>query len=147
MRRKFRDRRAQRADELGRFRPSQPRLRHRDVDAEHPALNQRYRGPVAGRVWQIAETHPSLTAEALTDALDLARHAAADKPTHKARDEAEAEAVVELARQDPNLCDMTVERKGRTVRCKSDICCHESRKTPSISNQTAPLPRTTAWTL
>jgi hypothetical protein len=91
----------------------------------HPALTQRYRGPVRAGTWQISETYPALTHEVLVEALDLARKA--DRPRHKARDEAEAEAVVELARHDPNLWDMKVQRKGRAVWCESDIVGHLSK--------------------
>jgi hypothetical protein len=92
--------------------------------ADKPALNQRYRGPVNGGQWQISETYPPLTREALAGAMDLARYAAGDSEKHELRDEAEAEAVVELARRDPNMWDMKVQRKGRMVWCKSDVVGH-----------------------
>jgi hypothetical protein len=88
------------------------------------ALTQRYRGRVAGGAWQITETYPALTRAALSEGMDLARYAATDPEEHALRSEAEAEAVVELARRDPNLWDLRVERKGVTVRCKSDIVGH-----------------------
>jgi hypothetical protein len=91
---------------------------------DRPALAQRYRGRVEGGEWQIGETFPPLTREALAGGLDLARYAAGDRVRHKLRDEVEAEAVAELARRDPNLWDMRVEQKGRTVRCRSDIVGH-----------------------
>jgi hypothetical protein len=92
--------------------------------AGKPALTQRYRGPVAGGQWQIRETFPPLTREALAGGMDLARYAAGDPEKHTLRDVPEAEAVVELARRDPNLWDMKVQRKGRTVWCKSDVVGH-----------------------
>src|SRR5262249_32208391 len=92
--------------------------------AEKPALTQRYRGPVDGGEWRIRETYPPLTSAALAGGMDLARYAAKDPEKHRLRDEAEAQAVVELAKRDPNLWDMRVERKGRTVRCRSDIVGH-----------------------
>jgi hypothetical protein len=95
--------------------------------AEKPALTQRYRGPVAGGAWQIRETYPPLTHEALAGGMDLARYAAEDPEKHQLCDEAEAQAVVELAKRDPNLWDMRVQRIGRTVRCQSDIVGHLSK--------------------
>ena len=92
--------------------------------ADRPALTQRYRGPVEGGGWQITETFPPLTREALAGGTDLARYALGDSEKHKLRDEAEAAAVVELAKRDPNLRDMKVQRKGRTVRCGSDVVGH-----------------------
>jgi hypothetical protein len=92
--------------------------------AGKPALTQRYRGPVAGGRWQIAESFPLLTCEALASAIEWARYAAGDPERHELRDEAEAEAVVELARRDPLLWDSKVVRKGRIVWCKSDIVGH-----------------------
>jgi hypothetical protein len=95
--------------------------------AAKPALNQRYRGPVVAGEWQISETLPPLTSEALSGALDLARRAAKDPTKYKLRDEAEAHAVAELARRDPNLWDMKIQQMGRTVWCESDICGHLSK--------------------
>ena len=92
--------------------------------ADKPALTQRYRGPVAGGQWQISETYPTLTHEALAGGIDLARYAFTDPEKHRLRDPVEAEAVVELAKRDPNLWDLKVQRKGRTVWCKSDIVGH-----------------------
>src|SRR5262249_60382456 len=69
--------------------------------AEKPALTQRYRGPVAGGQWQIRETFPPLTREALAGATDLARYAAGDPEKHKLRSEAEAEAGAEPAGRGP----------------------------------------------
>jgi hypothetical protein len=89
-----------------------------------PALCQRYRGVVAGGSWWISETYPPLAREALAGGLELARYAAAEHEKHEARDEAEAEAVVALARRDPNLWDMKVKRLGRVVWCKADITGH-----------------------
>jgi hypothetical protein len=40
---------------------------------DRPALAQRYRGPVIGGLWQICETHPPMTREALAEAVELAR--------------------------------------------------------------------------
>jgi hypothetical protein len=92
--------------------------------AGKPALAQRYRGPVAGGRWQVRETFPPLTHEALAGGMDLARYAAGDPERHELRDEAEAAAVEERARWDPNLWDMKVQRKGRTVWCGSDVVGH-----------------------
>ncbi len=92
--------------------------------AGKPALTQRYRGPVVGGQWQIRETFPPLTHEALAGGTELAQYATGEPEKHRLRDEVEAEAVVERARRDPNLWDMKVQRKGRTVRCKSDIVGH-----------------------
>jgi hypothetical protein len=92
--------------------------------ADRPALTQRYLGPVMGGQWQIRETFPPLTREALAGAADLARYAAEDPEKHKLRSEAEAETVAELASRDPNLWDLKVQRKGRTVWCKSDVVGH-----------------------
>ena len=92
--------------------------------ADKAALTQRYRGRVEGGAWRIGETYPPLTREALAGGIDLARYAARDREKHKLRDEAEAEAVVELAKRDPNLWDMKIKRKGRTVWCESDIVGH-----------------------
>jgi hypothetical protein len=92
--------------------------------AERAALVQRYRGPVRDGQWLISETYPPLTREALSGGTELARYALGDPGEHQLRDEAEAMAVVELARRDPNLWDMKVERTGRTVRSKSDIVGH-----------------------
>jgi hypothetical protein len=92
--------------------------------ADKPALTQRYRGPVAGGAWQIRETYPPLTRQALAGGMDLARYAAQEPEKHELRDEAEAEAVVELAKRDPNLWDMRVQRTGRIAWCKSDIIGH-----------------------
>jgi hypothetical protein len=92
--------------------------------ADKPALTQRYRGSLAGGRWQIAETFPPLTRAVLAGAMDLARYATGEPEKHELRDEAEAEAVVERARRDPNLWDMKVRRQGRTVWCKSDIVGH-----------------------
>jgi hypothetical protein len=89
-----------------------------------PALMQRYRGPVNEGQWQIGETFPPLSREALAGGWELARYAAGEPERHQLRDEAEAEAVVELARRDPNLWDSKVRREGRTVWCKSDIIGH-----------------------
>ena len=91
---------------------------------DKPALTQRYRGPVAGGEWQVAETYPPLTRDALAGGMELARYAAGDPETHELRDEAEARALVELARRDPNLWDAKVQRDGRTVWCKSDVVGH-----------------------
>jgi hypothetical protein len=89
-----------------------------------PALTQRYRGRVADGAWQISESYPTLSREALAGGLDLARYAAKEPEKHELRDDAEAEAVVELAGRDPTLWDMRVQRKGRTVWCKSDVVGH-----------------------
>jgi hypothetical protein len=94
------------------------------AQAGKPALTQRYRGPVAGEEWLIRETFPPLTHEALAGGMDLVRYAAGEPEKHQLRDEAEAGAVVELARRDPNLWDLKVKRKGRTVWCESDIVGH-----------------------
>jgi hypothetical protein len=91
---------------------------------EKPALTQRYRGAVAGGEWQIGETFPPLTREAFAGGMELARYAAQEPEKHELRNEAEAEAVVELARRDPNLWDLKVQRQGRTVWSKSDIVGH-----------------------
>jgi hypothetical protein len=88
------------------------------AQADHPALTQRYRGPIAGGVWQIRETYPALSANALTAALDMARRA--DQQKHDVRDEAEAEAVIARAKQDPNLWNQTIERQGQTLWYESD---------------------------
>ena len=87
--------------------------------AEHPAMNQRYRGSVAGGSWQIDATYPPLSHDALKNALALA--AEDDRPRHKMRDVAEAEAVIAAARRDPNLSHTPVVRKGKTLHCDSDI--------------------------
>jgi hypothetical protein len=92
--------------------------------AQRPALTQRYRGPVSRGAWQISETYPQLARDALADAAELARYAESEHEEHILRDEAEAEAVVKLAKQDPNLWDMRVQREGRTVWCDSDIVGH-----------------------
>jgi hypothetical protein len=92
--------------------------------ADRPALMQRYRGTVEGGQWLIRETFPPLTCEALAGGMELARYQLTDPEKHELRDEAEAEAVVDLARRDPNLWDSKVQRKGRTVWCKSDIIGH-----------------------
>jgi hypothetical protein len=88
----------------------------------HPALTQRYRGPVREEQWNIVETYPALPCQVLTEALELA--AMGEQPKYKARDPAEAEAIVALARRDLDLWDMKVERKGRMVRCEDDIIGH-----------------------
>ncbi len=90
--------------------------------ADHPALAQHYRGPVAGEVWQIDATYPPLSRAVLRDALDLASKAGRSK--HKTRDEAEALAVIERAKRDPNLWDLTIQRKGQTIWSESDVVGH-----------------------
>jgi hypothetical protein len=92
--------------------------------ADRPALRQRYRGPVSARQWRITETYPPLSREALAGAFDLARYAAGEPEKHELRSVAEAEAVVRLAKRDPNLWDMKILRDGRTVWCTSDIVGH-----------------------
>jgi hypothetical protein len=92
--------------------------------ADMPALTQRYRGGVERGEWRISETYPPLTREVLADAMDLAQYAAEEHEKHALRDEAEAEAVVTLAKRDPNLWDMRVQREDSTVWCKSDIVGH-----------------------
>jgi hypothetical protein len=92
--------------------------------ADKPALTQHYRGLVASGQWRIGETFPPLTREALAGGMELARYALSDPEKHKLRDEADAQAVVEMAREDPNLWDMKVHRNGRMVWCSSDICGH-----------------------
>jgi hypothetical protein len=92
--------------------------------SERPALNQRYRGDVVGRVWRIHESHPPLEHRALAEGLDLARYAAVEHERHELLDEAEARAVVKLARRDPTLWDLRVQQDGRTVWSKSDIVGH-----------------------
>src|SRR5205823_148041 len=72
-----------------------------------PALTQRYRGAVSSATWWIDATYPPLTQEALADAMALA--ARADRSSFRARDEREAEAVLQAAGRDPNLCDSKVE--------------------------------------
>jgi len=85
----------------------------------HPALTQRYRGPVRDGQWRVGQSYPPLTRDALAGALDLAR--AGEQRKYRLRDEAEAVAVVEAAKRDPGLYGMTVERKGRNVRCRDDV--------------------------
>ncbi len=92
--------------------------------AEMPALNQRYRGRVEDGEWLLGETYPPLTHGALVGGIKVARHAIRDKEKHKLRDEAEAEAIVEVAGRDPQLWDMNVQREGRVVWSESDICGH-----------------------
>jgi hypothetical protein len=92
------------------------------AEPDKPALTQRYRGLVAGGQWQIADTFPPLTREVLAEALDLARYAVTEPEKHQLRNEAEAEAVVELARRDPNLWDMKIKRQGSTI--KADLIGH-----------------------
>jgi hypothetical protein len=94
---------------------------------DHPALTQRYLGRVAGGVWLISETYPPLTHEALAGGMDLARYAAQEPERHQLGDESEVEAVLELARRDPNLWDLKVKREGRTVWCESDVVGHLSK--------------------
>jgi hypothetical protein len=89
-----------------------------------PALMQRYRGPVAGKNWEISETYPALSRDALAGGMDLARYGAQDHEKHEARDEAEAAAIVELAKRDPTMWDMKMQRKGRMVWCESDVVGH-----------------------
>jgi len=84
-----------------------------------PALIQRYRGPLAGGQWRIAETYPPLSADALKEGLELA--ARRDRERQKVRDDAEAEAVLALARRDPCLHDNKVERDGLTLSCEFDF--------------------------
>jgi hypothetical protein len=83
-----------------------------------PATYQRYRGPVRDATWWIEATHPPLTHDALTGALELALRS--EKKQHEARDEAEAEAVMRAVARDSFLHDMGVERKGLTIRCEYD---------------------------
>jgi hypothetical protein len=92
--------------------------------AGKPALTQRYRGPVADGRWQVLQTYPGLTREALAGGLDLARYASTEPEKHALHDEAEAQAVVDLSRRDPNLWDLKVQRAGRTVWSESDIVGH-----------------------
>jgi hypothetical protein len=92
--------------------------------ADRPALVQRYRGTVKDGEWLVSETFPPLTREALAGGMELARYYFSDPEKHELRDEAEAQAVVELARKDPNLWDSKVKQQGRTVWCKSDIVGH-----------------------
>jgi hypothetical protein len=91
---------------------------------DRPALNQRYRGPVVAGKWQIQETYPPLTCEALAGGFDLAMRATEEPDKHELQDEDAVEAVVILAKRDPNLWDMQVQRAGRTVWCESDITGH-----------------------
>jgi hypothetical protein len=92
--------------------------------AGRPALDQRYRGGILDRTWRIRETYPPLDRRALAEGLELARYAAAEHETHELLDEAEARAVIELARRDPTLWDMRVQQDGQRVWCKSDIVGH-----------------------
>jgi hypothetical protein len=85
----------------------------------HPALTQRYRGPVRDAQWQITETYPALTGQVLQEVLELA--ALGEQSKYQARDEAEALAIIARARRDPELWDKKVQRKGRLVRCKDDF--------------------------
>jgi hypothetical protein len=86
--------------------------------AEHPAVNQRYRGAVADGTWHLDATHPPLTREVLADALALAGRQGKQK--HRTRDEAEADAVMAAVGRHPDLSEMKVKRKGRVVGCKHD---------------------------
>jgi hypothetical protein len=81
----------------------------------------RSRGPVIRGLWQIGETHPRLSREALAEAVELARYAAEEPESHTLRDEREAEAIVKRAGREANLWDTRVQSKGRRVRCKSDV--------------------------
>jgi hypothetical protein len=85
----------------------------------HPALTQRYRGPVRDAQWQITETYPALTGEVLKEVFELA--ALGEQPKYQARDEAEALEIIARARRDPELWEYKVQRKGRLVRCKDDF--------------------------
>jgi hypothetical protein len=56
---------------------------------------------------------PALTREVLTEALKLAQ--TVGQPKHEAKDEAEAIAIVELAKRDPNLWYQRVQRRRPVI--------------------------------
>ncbi|MBX9584188.1 MAG: hypothetical protein K2X87_28140 [Gemmataceae bacterium] len=89
------------------------------ANPDAPAQNQRYRGTISGGVWRIAETHPPLSREVLAEALELA--AKPGRGRVRCRDEAEAEALIEAAKTDPNLAGGTPHQAGREVRVQYDF--------------------------
>jgi hypothetical protein len=82
------------------------------------ATYQRYRGRVEAETWRIDATQPPLSHEVLGRALELA--AAETCTTHRARDAAEAEAVMLAVRKDGYLHNMGVVREGLTIGCEYD---------------------------
>jgi hypothetical protein len=81
-----------------------------------PWLTQRYRGPVHGGVWSIAETWPALDAAGLAGALKFARNPYRDN--FKFTDPAEVAAVLEQLRLDPNFEGKQAEFKKGRLRCE-----------------------------
>jgi hypothetical protein len=86
---------------------------------DQPATWQRYRGSVRHGTWEIDRSAPPLPAAVLLGALELA--ARRGRVAHRARDAAEAEAIMAAVRKDSYLHNMGVERRGATVRCQYDL--------------------------
>lgn len=88
------------------------------AQAEGPTV-QSYAGIVRGKDWVIDSASPSVSAEAMREALTLAQ--TAEKTRHTLRDEAEARAVMEAVRKDGYLHGMEVRRTGLEVSCQYDV--------------------------
>lgn len=83
-----------------------------------PTLTQRYRGTVVDGRWHIDETYPALNRGSFVGGLKLATRW--NQKSFRARDEAEAEAIIAAAKQD-DWSYAPITRKGLTLRMKDDI--------------------------
>jgi hypothetical protein len=78
---------------------------------ESPAGIQRYAGPVEGGNWLVSSAFPNTDAQTLSAALDLSRMASAATPI-EARDDAEAERVLQAANRHVIFSDPKLKRDG-----------------------------------
>ncbi|WP_152050008.1 hypothetical protein [Tautonia marina] len=86
--------------------------------SDEPATYHRFRGTVRDGLLWIEESHPPLSHEVLLGALDSATY----EPKYRVvcRDEDEARALEQAARQDDDLKDMGLKRHGATLSIEFD---------------------------
>ena len=84
-----------------------------------PATHQWYQGLIERCKWNISATYPAIPGPIFSDALKLAKQA--PKTKHTARDEREADQVIEAVKKDSYLHGMDVKRDGLKISCEYDV--------------------------